>query len=319
MHYKHVKSIAIATVASLTACVALVTPQAEATIVRCYFVQPDSAEIMQNLVDNNLRSPILASYDSVSAEIIYEEYTQIIYVDDTMTYRHYEFGDWVFSEVFTADGEYIAYDGTGYMHPMQLTEDSPTVYELLDSEEVYLSVDSARERVIATDMDEDTYTVQTLIELDKNTDLDGFAGYVEDPAYQADDLLSITYTADAATHALLSVEETFLHADGTETAFSTYVMTHNTEVPADVDDLLAHLVMEETDALRTVTVVFDPNTEAETTYVMQVPLGDGVTFIMPDAYLDAPVYLDADCTVVYEGGASYFEDLTLYIPAIVSE
>jgi YD repeat-containing protein len=119
-----------------------------------------------------------------------------------------------------------------------------------------------------------------------------------------------TYTLDAKTHEMISVKTVYTYEDGTvEEGIVT--ITRDVEIPEGAKPFLAY---EQTENLRTITVVSNPGTENEKTDVIRAPKGLQVSF-SSDWNVDKlfGAYTDAACTQPIPEVPDSNADVTIYI------
>ena len=120
-----------------------------------------------------------------------------------------------------------------------------------------------------------------------------------------------TYTLDAKTREMTSVKTVYTYEDGTvEEGIVT--ITRDVEAPEGMNPFLAY--EQETENMRTVTIVSNPGTENEKTESIQVPKGLQVSF-SPDLETEEnlTLYADAACTQTFEKELDVNADLTVYV------
>ena len=135
---------------------------------------------------------------------------------------------------------------------------------------------------------------------------------VEELELMGEDIVSCveTYTVDAATREMTAIKTVYTYADGTiEEGIVT--ITRDVEYPEGVEPFVAYA--EETENMRTFTIVSNPGAANEKTESIQVPRGLHVElsadFEIEETYT---VYSDAACTQT-EGDWDVNKDLTIYV------
>ena len=120
-----------------------------------------------------------------------------------------------------------------------------------------------------------------------------------------------TYTLDATTREMTAIKTVYTYKDGTVEE-GVVTITRDVEMPEGMKPFLAY--EQETENLRTVTVVSNPGTENEKTESIQVPKGLLVAF-SPDWNVEKTltIYADAACTRVIEEDPDVNSDVTVYI------
>ena len=136
---------------------------------------------------------------------------------------------------------------------------------------------------------------------------------MDEIALMGDDIVSCTetYTIDAKTREMTSIKTVYTYEDGTVEEGIT-VITRDTEYPEGMNPFLEYA--EETENLRTVTVVSNPGTENERTDTVQAPKNLDVAF-SPDWSIDKlfELYEDAACTQPISEDFDTHTDVTVYV------
>ena len=120
-----------------------------------------------------------------------------------------------------------------------------------------------------------------------------------------------TYTLDAKTREMTSVKTVYTYEDGTvEEGIIT--ITRDAEIPEGMKHFLAY--EQETENMRTITIVSNPGTENEKTDSVKVAKGLLVA-LSPDWDVEETftMYADAACTQMIEGDLDVNSDVTVYI------
>lgn len=120
-----------------------------------------------------------------------------------------------------------------------------------------------------------------------------------------------TYTIDATTREMTAVKTVYTYADGTvEEGIVT--ITRDEEMPEAMKTFLAYA--QETENVRTITIVSNPGTENEKTESIQVAKGLQVSASADfDIEETCTLYADAACTQVLEEIEDVDSDLTIYV------
>lgn len=151
------------------------------------------------------------------------------------------------------------------------------------------------------------------------TEKDGFIAATrtfdaDEIATMGDDIASCveTYTLDAKTRQMVSVKTVYTYKDGTvEEGIAT--IARDVEAPDGAKPFIAY--EQETENLRTITIVSNPGTENEKTESLQVAKGVLVG-CAPDTFTTDKlftVYADAACTQLHPDQPDTQNDVTLYI------
>ena len=120
-----------------------------------------------------------------------------------------------------------------------------------------------------------------------------------------------TYTLDAETREMVSIKTVYTYEDGT-TEEGVVTITRDVEDPESMKPFLAFA--QETEDMRTVTIVSNPGTENEKTESIQVPKGLQVAIGSDwDVEETFSVYEDAACTQPFEEMWDVNSDITIYV------
>lgn len=119
------------------------------------------------------------------------------------------------------------------------------------------------------------------------------------------------YVLDAKTREILSIEGNYTYNDDS-TLQMTSEISYDAEVPEMVKTFLEYA--NQTENLRTITVVTNPGTDKEVSQSVQVPkdLLVGLRYYEDSEYT-FEVYTDAACTEAYDPYADTASDLTIYV------
>jgi protein tyrosine/serine phosphatase len=120
-----------------------------------------------------------------------------------------------------------------------------------------------------------------------------------------------TYTIDANTREMTSVKTVYTYKDGSVEE-GVVTITRDVEAPEGVNPFLDYA--QETENMRTVTIISNPGTENEKTDSIQVPKGLQVS-VSPDFSVEEAMnlYADAECTQMFDDAWDVNTDLTIYV------
>lgn len=120
-----------------------------------------------------------------------------------------------------------------------------------------------------------------------------------------------TYTLDGKTREMTAVKTVYTYEDGTVEE-GVVTITRDVAVPEGAKPFLAY--EQETENLRTITIVSNPGTENEKTESIQAPKGLPVGFSNDwNVEKTFALYADAACTQAIEEDPDVNSDVTLYI------
>ena len=128
-----------------------------------------------------------------------------------------------------------------------------------------------------------------------------------------DDVVSCveTYTLDAKTREMTAIKTVYTYEDGTVDE-GIVTITRDVEAPEGMTPFLTYV--QETENMRTVTIVSNPGTENEKTESIQVAKGLQVALSTDFAVEETfTMYADAACTQTFEEEWDVNTDLTIYV------
>ena len=119
------------------------------------------------------------------------------------------------------------------------------------------------------------------------------------------------YVLDAKTREMISISSDYTYNDGSVSTSITE-LSYDAEKTEKLEELLGYV--NQTENLRNVTVISNPNTDKEESKRIQAPKGLVIGFEYGDDLEYAvEFYTDAACTVAYDPFANTDSDLTVYI------
>lgn len=119
------------------------------------------------------------------------------------------------------------------------------------------------------------------------------------------------YVLDTKTHKIISLTRDYTYEDETTFHLETKV-TYDAEEPEMLEPLLKYA--NQTNDLRSVTVVGSPGSEKETSQDFRIPKGLILGFTFGDDFEDkVAFYTDEACTEAYDPYAGTEADLTVYV------
>ena len=119
------------------------------------------------------------------------------------------------------------------------------------------------------------------------------------------------YVLDANTRELISVKSVFFNEAGEEHEGAIY-FTYDVEIPEGMEKLTEYA--QQTENMRTITIISNPGTDAEKAESVQVPKGM-VAGLEADMSTDKAftLYTDAACTQIFNEAPDVNSDVTVYI------
>ena len=256
---------------------------------------------MQNFIEANKAENLLQVYDSISilsnanGEMLVE-----YYLTKELHYEKWE----TWSMYLTDDISYI-YDNGLYGRMLFVTKDglsNDTNYRASRRNGVILSKDSLKEKIQSITETDDRITVTT------NMDKKNLVKLVEQEDVYS---FSAEYVMDAKTYSMISEKGIFTYDDGTTVDFTTEC-TYNVEMPEELKTFMEYT--NQTEDLRTITLVFYAGTKNEKIESIQIPKGHIVNLAQPEGSNDSfSLYTDAAYTEPYVSNGDYTSDVILYI------
>ena len=219
------------------------------------------------------------------------------------TYDDAEYMDMGFdySDFTTTNGQYVYFDGTYFLYVM-ITPDGMVAtkdrFETVKNND-FISSAILDNNFVVTEKD-GSIIVTTTSDMDDITLIGNHVISCEE-----------TYTLDATTREMTEVKTVYTYDDGT-TEEGIATITRNVEAPEGTKPYLAY--EEETENMRTVTLVSNPGAENEKIDSLQVP--KGLSFGVSSHWEIAEnytLYSDAACTQPVAEDWDVNTDITIYI------
>ena len=215
---------------------------------------------------------------------------------------------------FTTDDAFYSYSDGKYIRSIIISPDGMTDrYNPLDDARYVFEEDGLKETIKSVEI-KDGQIIVTSFESQESLEASGNVGLL---SYNA------KYVLDAKTRELISTAADFEYDDG---SVYNVVMDfiYDGEIPEEMKTFVEY--DQQTEDLRTVTVVSNPNTENEKSESVQVPKGVSVYF-EPDMVFDFDyavsseadiegvfdLYADAACTQPFEFPEGDDTDFTVYV------
>lgn len=263
----------------------------------CFTSCGEKIEVELNLADiakANKTEEILKKYDSFLIEaqdgdrkVAYYADSEFIFESSsayTMNgYSYKEYHEIISKDYYCgiSEGEYYSIVHAGGEIDISYTDYLMINPELFVSEKVLSSREENGKIIFKTKL-----TEETMIKL----------GYWSDGPYDKC-YYETEYTMDKDTLVITSIKEKFIDKKNKKTNELNYLLTPNGERPEKAVVVYDHVKNSEETC--TATIVFDPNTENETSEVFTVPKDDTVYFYWKDTSYNK-VYKNRECTEVLE-------------------
>ena len=256
---------------------------------------------MKQLIDANQLDTLLETHDSVHVlTTMNGEFYTSFYLTDAYSYEKHD----TWSMYLTNETGYQCNEGM-YQQIVFLTRDGLVSYaDYRDAQytDVIASYESLLEKIQSTTETADQLTVTSTMSL-KN--LKKILGQIDMRSYDA------TYIMDPKTYDMISLEGAFVLDDGTAITFVSEC-TYNEEMPEEIQAFLDYA--NQTEDLRTVTLVFHSGTEKEKVEQLQVPIGLPIGLSLPpDSDEGFSLYADPACTEPFVSNGDYTSDVIVYI------
>ena len=262
------------------------------------------AEItLQEIYDASQTEAIFKSHQSVyirdelDGEFYGEKYLTKDYIYD---YIHGEEFEWV--EFMTDDANYYYHNGD-YVRVWKITPDgisSDFAYRTVQYASI-LGADTVDEIIESVSKKDGRITVTSSMNqktIDDNAEYGVTGG-------------KFGYVVDAKTREIVALQGDYTYDDGTGYHMASEV-SYDTDAPERVKEFLKYA--DETENLRNITVVSNPDTEKEVIQDIQVAKGLIISFAYDeDLGCAAEFYTDAACTESYDPYADTASDLTIYV------
>lgn len=227
-------------------------------------IENEAALTMQDIIAANEISTLLTHYDTVLCEMVLDEFEQTVYADNDILC--YMWGN--DSHEGVIDGrrcalnhgrEYLTYFELGVPDPMQ-DERCLTLNRFLSGAKI-------------TETTEENGLLYVTAELSERDS--AYMLFTADLEVQRGDIAVMQYTLRAEDRSITEYSIRIQHADGTSDQFGELTMTYNTERPAAANMLFEHMTLPDT---RTITVIVNPNSDAEYTLSTVGIQGDRIQF-----------------------------------------
>ena len=266
------------------------------------FAACDSQELtMRELIAANQLETLLKTYDSIyiHGTINGELYTDY-YLADTCAYEKHK--TW---SMYMSDSAVYGCNEGVYERRVYLTKDGLVdlaAYRAGQYADVIFSKDSMLEKIQSVTEADGKITVTTTMDRKK---LKKVIGQENARSFEG------VYVLDAETYAMISGKGVATLDDGTSTVV-TMECTYNAQQPEELDAFLAY--ENQTEDLRTITMVFHSGTKKEKTEHIQSPKGISMGLAMPEGVTESiSVYADAACTVPHQSNGDFTSDTAVYI------
>lgn len=260
---------------------------------------------MQEIYDATQTEAMLKNHQSVSirdkidGELFNERYLTKEYIFDYVPNAE---SDWA---EFVTDNSCYSYLGGAYVRYLPITPDGVSdgfaSYRAEHYTSVILDAETVDEVITSVSKNDGRFYAKSVLSqkiLDSLAEFGVTSGNFE-------------YVLDAKTREILSIEGNYTYNDDS-THQMTSEISYDAEVPEMVKTFLEYA--NQTENLRTITVVTNPGTDKEVSQSVQVPkdLLVGLRYYEDSEYT-FEVYTDAACTEAYDPYADAASDLTIYV------
>ena len=260
---------------------------------------------MQEIYDATQTEAMLKNHQSVSirdkmdGELFNERYLTKEYIFDYLPNAE---SDWA---EFVTDNSCYSYLGGAYVRYLPITPDGVSdgfaSYRAEHYASVILDAETVDEVITSVSKNDGRFYAKSVLSqkiLESMAEFGVTSGNFE-------------YVLDAKTREILSIEGNYTYNDDS-THQMTSEISYDAEVPEMVKTFLEYA--NQTENLRTITVVTNPGTDKEVSQSVQVPkdLLVGLRYYEDSEYT-FEVYTDAACTEAYDPYADVASDLTIYV------
>lgn len=276
------------------------------TFAACANKESSTPEItIQSLYDATNVPSLLEKYDSVhiqksenskiyEEEYLSKEYHYIDFRNDKNAYG-----------IFSTDHSHYMYYDNMYVQTITLTSDGIADMKSLFAEELNFNIYSSN-------MLNDTLTSVT--EKDGQIVVKTVSDQEELDSYKAEGwtLGEDEHVLDAKTLKLIYEKASYSKTETGENYEGAMHITYDGEIPESMKKFMEY--DQQTENLRTVTVVSNPGASNEETETVKSPKGLNVVFSnLADDEKTYTLYADAACTQVFEEDSDFNSDLTVYV------
>ena len=260
---------------------------------------------MQEIYDATQTEAMLKNHQSVSirdkmdGELFNERYLTKEYIFDYLPNAE---SDWA---EFVTDNSCYSYLGGAYVRYLPITPDGVSdgfaSYRAEHYASVILDAETVDEVITSVSKNDGRFYAKSVLSqkiLESLAEFGVTSGNFE-------------YVLDAKTREILSIEGNYTYNDDS-TLQMTSEISYDAEVPEMAKTFLEY--ENQTENLRTITVVTNPGTDKEVSQSVQVPkdLLVGLRYYEDSEYT-FEVYTDAACTEAYDPYADTASDLTIYV------
>lgn len=279
------------------------------SLIACANKEIATAEItVQDLYDATNIPALLEKHDSVyvlyteNGEVYKEEYYSKEYCYTFFGGELYEM-DSDLASLTTNHSCHYCYDNT-YTQSIVLTPDG-----MVDMGSIF--AEFSEKTIFSETLLNDTIT--SITEKDGNIIVTSVSDSEEIEAMKAEGVTvgEEEYVLDANTRELISVKSVFFNEAEEENEGAIY-FTYDVEIPKGMEKLMEYA--QQTENMRTITIISNPGTDTEKTESVQVPKGV-VAGLEADMSTDKAftLYTDAACTQIFKEAPDVNSDVTIYI------
>lgn len=279
------------------------------SLIACANKEIATAEItVQDLYDATNIPALLEKHDSVyvlyteNGEVYKEEYYSKEYCYTFFGGELYEM-DSDLASLTTNHSCHYCYDNT-YTQSIVLTPDG-----MVDMGSIF--AEFSEKTIFSETLLNDTIT--SITEKDGNIIVTSVSDSEEIEAMKAEGVTvgEDEYVLDANTRELISVKSVFFNEAEEENEGAIY-FTYDVEIPKGMEKLMEYA--QQTENMRTITIISNPGTDTEKTESVQVPKGV-VAGLEADMSTDKAftLYTDAACTQIFKEAPDVNSDVTVYI------
>lgn len=262
------------------------------------------------IIEANKTETILETFDSFRVDVKDADRELYYYADDRFVYTRAE--------------DYMDYDGYQVDAYGEIVTDTfcagyekenfySIVYAGMDidnewTKSIMITPMLLANETLISSKEEDGFIVfQTKLTEDKMIEL----GYWDEESF--DDCYYLTeYKIDKETNIIYEMKEIFVYGFGIfDRSTVEYTLTTKTPCPAEAENIYQHVTKSEETCKAS--VVFDPDTEDERKFTVDVPKGDVLYFYWADYDVYTNAFSDRACTKPFAYTAIANQDIEIYV------
>ncbi len=251
---------------------------------------------MQEIIDANSTKVLLSRYDSVIIEKKHEFYDnkKTLYVDEQIKY----IDNGETQEIYTDDRRYEYFSGV-YSAVLEAKSRNLSQFENL----TFYNESFAREEIKSMkEQDATIFFITRMTDEEAKKELELFDIKLSDGDY-----IEKEYIMNKRDYFVLGSKAYICTQGGGRTLYYETISETDPQKPKAAEILLKRIESED---VRTVTLVLDPDTDYERSFSSLAVKGDGVIPYPPEGY--DKFYKNRECTILFDQNNDYISDLVVY-------